>query len=578
LWWSRMSTSLINPAAMTTNPEVKSNTQPLTDPQPMASENSLVRGFATKLYALLKSGKDCDVTFKLDDGTRIKAHRVIVSVASPVFAAMVTDPLETEGKSHLIKSVDIPDVTKEEMDMLLQVMYTDHVDLNIDVLSRMLELAVRFQLVNLLRLCTTFLQYSMNPQTIFQHLELSRVVLPDITLCMTYLNNHAQEVFNSDAFLKVSPELLSEMLKSDNLNLPEGQLFARMMEWCRHRLRSEGKDAEDRTLLRACALPFLAYIRLQSMDITDIMLYLAPSKLFDEGDILAMIMRAVLPPSSPQYPTFESAAVFKALDCTSPPRIPNVSTAWGITWDNTTLTTAKTEYEAPRVMLNARRQRAVLMTPFTDANVAEIYSKTLARFYEAIGAPAKLAQIETSRALGSLSGEYEGVLIRSAQPLARNGQLIGSSEDRLNCYLTVDSLHRSVNRSKYLRGAGGGAEYNQNSWMQIAFGLCEESVTQGNFWDAPSLVRGVQLTTAWPEPNTLVARPICPSSIQSQVNTISIPCRSFSPVNVKCVYAPGSESCVFEFREGSIQVSVPKVGTWYLFAYLYNEGDSITLC
>ncbi len=71
---------------------------------------------------------DTDVCFVID-GKEIKAHKMILSARSPVFAAM----LKSGMKESVSNRVEIDDIAPDIFEVLLQFIYTDRVDLtNID--------------------------------------------------------------------------------------------------------------------------------------------------------------------------------------------------------------------------------------------------------------------------------------------------------------------------------------------------------------------------------------------------------------------------------------------------------------
>lgn len=125
--------------------------------------NSSQSQLGQDLENLYGSKENCDITIIVGN-TRFEAHKLILSVRSPVLAAAFTHDM-IEKKSN---EVSITDIDPEIFEKVLRYIYTDQVsDLEV-VAAKLLEAADKYQLLSLKKLCEEALMRSSNRENIVE--------------------------------------------------------------------------------------------------------------------------------------------------------------------------------------------------------------------------------------------------------------------------------------------------------------------------------------------------------------------------------------------------------------------------
>ncbi|XP_044575299.1 speckle-type POZ protein B-like [Cotesia glomerata] len=119
--------------------------------------NSSPSQLGQDLGNLYENKENCDITIIVGN-TRFKAHKLILSVRSPVLAAAFTHDM-IEKKSN---EVSIPDIDPEIFEKVLRYIYTGQVSDQEVVAARLLEAADKYQLLSLKKLCEEALMRSSN--------------------------------------------------------------------------------------------------------------------------------------------------------------------------------------------------------------------------------------------------------------------------------------------------------------------------------------------------------------------------------------------------------------------------------
>jgi len=100
---------------------------------------------------LLTSQSSSDISFIID-GKEVKAHKLILSARSPVFAAM----FRSDMKEKEMDQIDIPDISPVVFNELLRFIYTDRVQLTEDNAEPLLAAANQYLLLSLKTHCEEF--------------------------------------------------------------------------------------------------------------------------------------------------------------------------------------------------------------------------------------------------------------------------------------------------------------------------------------------------------------------------------------------------------------------------------------
>ncbi|XP_041373870.1 BTB/POZ domain-containing protein 6-like [Gigantopelta aegis] len=103
----------------------------------------------------------CDVTFIVGENRkRIQAHRLILSLRSCVFMAMLTGPLAEQD------DIEIPDIDSDGFDQLLRFLYTDVISIDGRNVISLLYASKKYDIVDIENKCLTYIESSMSPHEV----------------------------------------------------------------------------------------------------------------------------------------------------------------------------------------------------------------------------------------------------------------------------------------------------------------------------------------------------------------------------------------------------------------------------
>ncbi|XP_076050565.1 BTB/POZ domain-containing protein 1-like isoform X5 [Oratosquilla oratoria] len=161
------------------------------------------------LRYLYNSGEYSNLDIVLPGGVCIKAHRLILSMKSPVFGAMLMGPMAATGKQ-----LDLPEDPPEIFRKLLDDMYLDQ--MNLKSVEEALEVYVMAR------------KYLMEPAR---------------KTCKQMLSRDPDAVMSSETVTRLSKEALRELLKSDDFGFSsEAVPFKGLIAWGRAQLGPEEEE------------------------------------------------------------------------------------------------------------------------------------------------------------------------------------------------------------------------------------------------------------------------------------------------------------------------------------------------
>lgn len=226
------------------------------------AENSL-----NKMQTYLNNGQLCDITLIAgNDGTRVLAHRLVLSSCSEYFSVMFTGSLKEASESE----IELYSVDGDALLKLVQYCYTGSIDLTENNVETLLATACLLQLNDVIEACCTFLAKQLHPSNclgiaLFAEQQSCPTLLQK---SISYVHEKFMQVWRDEEFLKLSDTQLSTLLRSDDLNVTsEREVFFALMEWV-----NEDKTNREEHLPR-----LLELIRLP---------LLSPDFLVDQVDVL----------------------------------------------------------------------------------------------------------------------------------------------------------------------------------------------------------------------------------------------------------------------------------------------------
>ncbi|XP_076050564.1 BTB/POZ domain-containing protein 6-like isoform X4 [Oratosquilla oratoria] len=193
------------------------------------------------LRYLYNSGEYSNLDIVLPGGVCIKAHRLILSMKSPVFGAMLMGPMAATGKQ-----LDLPEDPPEIFRKLLDDMYLDQMNLkSVEEALEVYVMARKYLMEPARKTCKQYIVSNLKQETMLAALEFS-IVHGDKELkdkCIEMLSRDPDAVMSSETVTRLSKEALRELLKSDDFGFSsEAVPFKGLIAWGRAQLGPEEEE------------------------------------------------------------------------------------------------------------------------------------------------------------------------------------------------------------------------------------------------------------------------------------------------------------------------------------------------
>ncbi|XP_076052475.1 BTB/POZ domain-containing protein 6-like [Oratosquilla oratoria] len=178
---------------------------------------------------------DLDIIFS--EGVCIKAHRLILSMKSPVFSAMLMGPMATG------KQLNLPEDPHEVFRKLLDYTYLDRMDLeSVEEALEVYAMAHKYLMESARKTCLQYILSNLREEMTLAALETS-VAHGDKELkdkCIEMLCRDPDAVMSSETVSHLSKETLRNLLKSDDICFSsEAVPFKGLIAWGRAQLGPE---------------------------------------------------------------------------------------------------------------------------------------------------------------------------------------------------------------------------------------------------------------------------------------------------------------------------------------------------
>lgn len=187
-----------------------------------------------------------DITF-LVESERIAAHRSILAAQSPMYRT------QFYGSFRGSHEVFVPNVSAAAFNVFLQLFYKETVDLTMDNIQMVLDLAKQSLVDEFIDICGDFLKTQITAGNFFDFYELAIVYDIDALRleCEWHISENTMNMFESDDFLHCDRDVLNGILKMNALNCNEIDVFAAGIRWALVYCQQNGLDRRKRENLRA---------------------------------------------------------------------------------------------------------------------------------------------------------------------------------------------------------------------------------------------------------------------------------------------------------------------------------------
>ena len=173
----------------------------------------------------------------------IPAHKLILSIGSPVFEAMFYGDL-----AETSDSIELPDCEYESLLELLRYLYSDEVNLSGSNVMEVLYLAKKYMVPSLAVKCTEYLQDHLDLSNVFNILQSARKYDEGqlVDRCWEVIDKETEASVKSDGFSMIDRPLLEELVERDTLEIPEVELFKGVVQWAEMEVARRGIVADGR--------------------------------------------------------------------------------------------------------------------------------------------------------------------------------------------------------------------------------------------------------------------------------------------------------------------------------------------
>jgi len=174
----------------------------------------------------------------------IPAHKMVLSICSPVFFAMFCGKM-----AEKLDSLDLPDCEYVGVLEMLRYMYSEKTELNQNNVMQVLYVAKKFQVNSLVDGCIKFLQENLNTRNVFSVLSHAQQYDERILVdhCWEVIDREAEKALKSEEFTAIERSLLEEVVSRDSLTIREVELFHAVNLWATKECQRQGLSPDGIT-------------------------------------------------------------------------------------------------------------------------------------------------------------------------------------------------------------------------------------------------------------------------------------------------------------------------------------------
>ena len=198
---------------------------------------------------MLNNSEMSDVSFTCQGSHKIfYAHKYVLGTSSAVFKAMFYGDLaENNSVLHL------SDTDEKSLDEFLRFLYTDECNLTTDNVVSVIYLSKKYIVPALTEKCVAVLESNMKYENVTSILEQAMHFNEQKleTKCWEFIELNTKRTVASEDFNNISQKTLANLLKRDQLNIPEVDLFRAVIKWIDYQDSEFEKDANQKVTRRS---------------------------------------------------------------------------------------------------------------------------------------------------------------------------------------------------------------------------------------------------------------------------------------------------------------------------------------
>ena len=217
----------------------------------------------------------------------ISAHKLVLSISSPVFEAMFYGELAETGDS-----IELPDCECDSLLELFRYMYSDEVNLSGSNVMGVLYLAKKYMVTSLADKCTEYLQDNLDPSNVLSILPSAQKYEEKnlVDQCWKVIDKRTKEALKSDGFATIERSLLEAVVKRDTVTIEEIELFKAVDLWATKQCEKQGLAADGATKRRILGEEVIKGIRFPTMK-QDFGSVVLDSEILRKKEIVSLVKR-----------------------------------------------------------------------------------------------------------------------------------------------------------------------------------------------------------------------------------------------------------------------------------------------
>ena len=196
----------------------------------------------------------------------IPAHKVVLSICSPVFFAMFCGELAERSDT-----VDLPDCDYEGVLEMLRYVYSGKVELNENNVMQVLYVAKKYILPSLADECVRFLQENLRPGNVFCVQSIAQQFDEKVLVdqCWELIDRETEEALKSEGFASIERSLLEAIVKRDTLTIREVELFKAVDLWATKECERQEVNADGNVKRKILGDKIVKEIRFPVMEVKE---------------------------------------------------------------------------------------------------------------------------------------------------------------------------------------------------------------------------------------------------------------------------------------------------------------------
>ena len=216
----------------------------------------------------------------------ISAHKLVLSISSPVFEAMFYGKL-----AETTDTIELPDCEYDSLLELFRYMYSDEVHLSESNVMAVLYLAKKYMVPSLAEKCMEYLQNSLDPSNVFSILPSAEKYEEKnlVDQCWKVIDKQTEEAVKSDGFATIERSLLETVVVRDTLTIEEIQLFKAVDLWATKQCEKQGLAADGTTKRRILGEEVIKGIRFPTMKQEDFATVVLDSEILRKKEIVNLV-------------------------------------------------------------------------------------------------------------------------------------------------------------------------------------------------------------------------------------------------------------------------------------------------